>query len=139
MTEKNAELARRLVIGHKKDGRCRYDKAAKRELIEACLQPGVSVARMALQYGINANLLRTWIAAHERRGSQAATETKALAGMPAFVPVVAAPVTPRSNGLGLSAQLANGVRIDLREVAPDILPTVLAALNILPCSGSTRS
>jgi transposase len=139
MTEKNTELARRLVIGHKKDGRCCYDKAAKRELIEACLRPGVSVARMALQYGINANLLRTWIAAHQRRGSQVAIETKALAASPAFVPVVAAPITPRSSGLGLSAQLPNGVRIDLGEVAPDILPTVLTALNALPCSGSTRS
>jgi transposase len=30
-------------------------------MIEACLRPGVSVARVALKHGINANLLRTWI------------------------------------------------------------------------------
>jgi transposase-like protein len=40
------------------NGRCRYDPEAKRELVEACLQPGISVARMALEHGINANLLR---------------------------------------------------------------------------------
>jgi len=61
MTEKDTELSRCLVVGHKRDGRCCYDRQAKRELVEACMQPSVSVARMALQQGINANLLRTWI------------------------------------------------------------------------------
>jgi len=67
MTEKHAELSKRLVVGHKRDGRSCYDKEAKRELIEACLQPGVSIARMGLQHGINANLLRTWITRHRRQ------------------------------------------------------------------------
>ena len=31
------ELARRLIIGRKRDGRSVYDPGAKRELIEACL------------------------------------------------------------------------------------------------------
>ena len=43
--------------------RC-YDRQAKRELIEASLQPGVSVAKLALMHGINANLLRKWIGKH---------------------------------------------------------------------------
>ena len=30
-------------------------------LIEAALQPGVSVARLAQEHGVNANLLRKWI------------------------------------------------------------------------------
>jgi transposase len=48
-------------VGSKRDGRRRYDKQAKRELVQACLEPGVSVARMALEHGLNANLLRKWI------------------------------------------------------------------------------
>ncbi|MGZ8219137.1 transposase [Methylomagnum sp.] len=40
---------------------CRYDPEAKRELVEACLRPGVSVARVALAHGANANLLRKWM------------------------------------------------------------------------------
>jgi transposase len=67
MTEKHTELSKRLVVGHKRDGRSCYDQEAKRELIEACLRPGVSVARMALQHGINANLLRTWITRYRRQ------------------------------------------------------------------------
>jgi transposase len=54
MTERDTELSKRLVIGHKRDGRACYDKEAKRELIEACLRSGISVARVALVHGINA-------------------------------------------------------------------------------------
>ncbi len=34
MTENTTELSRPLVVGHKRDGRCRYDEEAKRELVE---------------------------------------------------------------------------------------------------------
>jgi len=36
-------------------------------LIEACFLPGVSVAKLALACGINANLLRTWMTKHQRQ------------------------------------------------------------------------
>ena len=62
MTEMNAELLARLVVGRKRDGRCTYDPLAKQALVGECLKPGVSVARVAMLYGLNANLLRTWIA-----------------------------------------------------------------------------
>ncbi|MBC7415298.1 MAG: transposase, partial [Herminiimonas sp.] len=35
-------------------------------LIEACLVPGVSISRMALKAGINANQLRKWIRSGQR-------------------------------------------------------------------------
>lgn len=44
MTEKEESLQERLVIGRKRDGRRQYDEAAKQELIQACLRPGVSIA-----------------------------------------------------------------------------------------------
>ena len=55
------EVMRRLVLGHDRGGRCRYDPQAKAELIQECMKPGVSVARIAMQHGINANLLRNCI------------------------------------------------------------------------------
>jgi transposase len=45
-----------------RNGRRRYDPASKQRLVEACLQPGVSLAGMALRHGVNANLLRNWVA-----------------------------------------------------------------------------
>lgn len=71
MQENDSELR---VIGRNKGGRCRYDKASKRALVEACLRPGVSIAGMALKAGVNANLLRKWIGQYllEREGSASA-------------------------------------------------------------------
>lgn len=62
-------------------GRCRYDPASKDRLVAACLEPGVSVSRLALEHGVNANLLRKWI---KKR-----TETQSLppSSSPAFIPV----------------------------------------------------
>ena len=67
MTEQIIELKQRLVVGRKRDGRNCYDPQAKRELIEACLQPGVSVAKLALTHGVNAKQLRTWMTKHQRQ------------------------------------------------------------------------
>ena len=75
------ELVGNLVRGRKSNGRRVYHPAAKRELVRRCLEPGVSVAGLALAHGINANLLRKWITlAERRRGSD---ET----GAPRLLPV----------------------------------------------------
>lgn len=58
MDDKDSELR---VVRHSRDGRRRYDEKGKRALVEAALRPGVSVARLAQEHGINANLLRKWI------------------------------------------------------------------------------
>ena len=43
----------------------RYHPAEfKAQLIALCLQPGASVAGVALEHGVNANLLRRWIRQH---------------------------------------------------------------------------
>jgi hypothetical protein len=61
MLDPRTELVPNLIRGHRKDGRCQYDKAAKRELVRRCLEPGVSLAGVALAHGLNANLLRKWV------------------------------------------------------------------------------
>ena len=61
MMESRTDLVPNLVRGHRRDGRCQYDKGAKRELVRRCLEPGVSLAGTALAHGINANLLRKWV------------------------------------------------------------------------------
>ena len=53
MTDDLEDLKRRLVIGHKRDGRSVYDEAAKSELVALCMQPGVSVSRLARECGVN--------------------------------------------------------------------------------------
>jgi len=74
------------VISVGRDGKRRFDKRDRQRLIEACLQPGVSVAGMALRARVNANLLHRWICEHEKtyRGEAATQGSRDAA---AFVPV----------------------------------------------------
>ena len=137
MTERPTELSKRLVVGHKRDGRSCYDQEAKRELIEACLRPGVSIARMGLQHGINANLLRTWITRYRRQRELMVGRPAAATGGSAFVPVVATIAQARQSELRLGAQLPNGIKLDLSAVGRDEVALLLRLLCELPCSGST--
>jgi transposase len=84
----DSKLKERLVAGFERDGRRRrFDPQAKRELVQACLQPGVSVARIALEHGLNANLLRKWISQYgPQAGCEVARDGEVAA--PAFIPVV---------------------------------------------------
>jgi transposase len=50
-----------LVARQKRDGRNLYEPSAKRKLVEACLEPGVSISGMALAHGLNTNVLRKWL------------------------------------------------------------------------------
>ena len=51
------DLARRLVVGRKRDRRGIYDPGAKRKLIELCQRPGTPAAKLARDVGVDANLL----------------------------------------------------------------------------------
>lgn len=89
MTEKHTESGTKLVTGYKRDGRCIYSKQGKRELAQACLRPGVSVAGMALRYGVNANLLRKWIRAYQEDGqSKFPMAPSAKPDTPRLLPVI---------------------------------------------------
>ena len=137
MTEQMTELKERLVVGRKRDGRNCYDPQAKRELIEASLQPGVSVAKLALVHGINANLLRKWIGKHQRQALVSGS-LPSSAAMPApFIPVVTVsaqrlPIVPPE----LAARLPNGVRLKWSGLPADQLAPILRLLSTLPCSES---
>lgn len=84
-------------------GRRRYTEEFKKQAIEACLQPGISIASVALANGLNANLLRRWVT--ERQESVAGTAILpaqhplgvAEPASPGLVPIkVAEPETPPS-------------------------------------------
>jgi transposase len=50
-----------------RDTRRKHDDTFKRELVERSLQPGASVAAIAQEGGVNANLLFNWRRLHIRR------------------------------------------------------------------------
>ncbi|MDT4328319.1 transposase [Methylomonas sp. MED-D] len=134
MKEHNTRLSRPLIVGHGRDGRCLYDPEAKRELVKVCLHSGTSVAKIALQYGINANLLRKWMGHYRETGHPNPNSPLTL---PAFVPVQSLSAEKPAES-ALSAELPNGVKLALQPVALSDLPVILKALAELPCFVSTQ-
>jgi transposase len=140
---RDEKLARRLVVRRGAGGNCTYDEGAKRELIELCQSGTVSVAKVALTYGINPNLLHNWIALHRKEGvgklSAPLRETLACAPT-SFIPVITTPIQqaagPRE--LRLDITLDNGIQADLRGLSRDDVLALLPALAGLPCSVSPR-
>ena len=76
------------VVGVLRNGRRRYDPASKRRLVEACLQPGVSLAGVAMQHGVNANLLRKWVVGQQRQQRNGVAVGAIDRATEVFVPVV---------------------------------------------------
>jgi transposase len=139
MAEQQKELTKLLVIVGGRDGRWRFDKASKQELVETCLQPGVSIAAMAQANGVNANLLHKWIREYRNRNAlpvgKRTVVIQSKAEEPAFVPVIEMKRPARLSSLGLCAELPNGIKLEFIGLASNELPTLLQTLSILPCSG----
>lgn len=142
--------ALRVTVVHP-SGRRGFDPVSKARLIERCLQPGASVARLALAHGVNANLLWKWIRQHRqsRKGPLPSSSTSA------FIPVVTAdrsvPMQSVSTGLAathdeerlaksertghlpspakVSASLPNGVKLTLECGDVDALTAIIGALG----------
>lgn len=120
------------------NGKRRFAPVEKERLIDAALEPGVSVARLALAHGVNANQLRNWVKLRQRRQAENALPVMASCARSAFVPVVAAapiarPPTPSarppSARVRLKASLPNGVRLELEDADTQVLSAMIEALG----------
>ena len=149
MSEGMEELARRLVVGRKSDGRSVYDETAKGELVAACGRPGASVSRLARECGINANQLSRWVREHSQRRQRAVAVSRAPREAFVAVPIEAAApmpmVMPTATNdsaaavrMWLQARLPNGVVVDLRECGLAQAGKVIEALGRVRCSDSTK-
>jgi transposase len=67
-------------------GRRRHDKDLKRQVLAECAVPGASVARVAMAYGLNANLVHKWRRLAVRRNGGDGQPRNEM-----FVPVTVAP------------------------------------------------
>ena len=117
MSDWISELGSRLVVGHKRDGRCVYNAQAKQELVLACRESGVSISKVARECGINANQLSAWIRRHERGSAKAVALVASAVQMtqPAFVSVaIEAPKQEAVVTVDLQARLASH-RLRLRR------------------------
>ena len=131
------------VVSVLRNGRRRYDPVSKQRLVEACRQPGASLAGLALRHGVNANLLRKWVAGQQRqrngvavgaidRATEVFVPVVELCGMadppePPAPPSVQHPVQPGKAarnadfpGPRLTVEMPNGVTLRLECSGQDV-------------------
>ena len=131
------------VVKVTSNGRRYYGRAGKARLVEACLEPGISVARLALEHGVNANQLRKWVSKYQE--CQSANGQPRAGDLPdpsAFVRVETSParavrhtggIAIRSAGLvpsaRLQASMPNGVSLTLEGCDAQLLVVMIDALG----------
>ena len=89
--------------------RRRHSAAFKAEAVRACMQPGVSIAWVALHYRLNANLLRRWVAEHETQVPDAITPANES------MPIQPAGFVPLQLNLADTAASTPDIVIDIRR------------------------
>jgi len=153
MSDDDQKLRVRLVG---RNGRRRYETTSKERLVAACLEPGVSVSRLALEHGINANLLRKWIKKDRAARSLPPSSPQAAAFIPVQLEGTAERVLSRQDSVAtvdlpatcdevggselketpalscltkVSASLPNGVKLALECGGVDALTAIIGALG----------
>lgn len=90
-----------------------YSPQFKTELLTACNQPGTSIAALALQHGMNANVLHRWLKEH-RRGTPLLSDG---ASTPAFIPIDLTVSQPVLGSDGQPSAPPPNIRIELQHHA----------------------
>ena len=91
-----------------------YTPEFKAELVRACQQPGASIAALAGQQGMNANVLHRWLKEHQRGGchqlanSYMPTIPQTPSPAPAFIALALPPVTPVHQEQEIKVELRKG-------------------------------
>jgi transposase len=138
MSEQLEDLARRLVVGHKSDGRKVFDETAKAELVALCTA-GTSVSRLARQFDVNANQLSRWI--REQRGEPravGASKPDAFVALPVVTTSPTGVVDDHAAAMAVQVWLPNGVVLELRGVGAQQALELFAMLGRMRCSVSTK-
>ena len=116
--------------GWRKQRRRRWTEDERRAMVLASMVPGASIAGVARQYGINANLLWNWRRKFAQSGSMLAVQSPKTAVD--FVPIemVAETAAPESLAGRMELNLSDGVRITVdARVDEQALIRVLCALK----------
>jgi transposase len=93
-----------------RNGKRVYLPDFKLGLVRRCLQPGVSVAAVALEHRVNANLLRKWIDKH--RGEVGAQTASVLVPVTIEAPKATLPVTTTAGAPASSLESCGAIHIE---------------------------
>lgn len=101
----------KLVKAPKRQSRRRHAEEFKRQVIAACLQPGISIAAVALANGLNANLLRRWV--KDPQGAPEAGDGAAIAAQQEVLrPSTLVPITVSSPAVEPAGEIKIAIHRD---------------------------
>ena len=126
-----------------------YTLQFKAQLVAACLQPGASVAALAREHDMNANVLHRWRREHERRLNLAASEAGVVDSLPEqpsanvvlAVPSVLAVPTDRisaQSNTGIVRSAPGFVPVNLRVPAAVAQSSMASDIRIECCHHGTQ-
>ena len=91
-----------------------YTPQFKAQLVAACQQPSISIAALATQHAMNANVLHRWLKEHQLSGRHQLLEPdqRVISHIPpqtpAFIPLTLPLVTPPPGGQEVKIELRKG-------------------------------
>jgi len=100
-----------------------YTRRFKAELVAAAKQPGASIAALALQQGMNANVLHRWLKEHKQDArhqfvdSSSPVESPVTSPVPAFIPIKLPTATTAHE------PTASEIKVELRKGAVSMIIT----------------
>jgi len=103
--------------------RRRFSAEFKREVVQACQQPGMSLSGVALRYGLNANMVRKWVVRERLGESMPAPAAK-------LVPVVIAPAsTTRESAAAIEIETAHGLVRIHGQIDANLMRVVIESMT----------
>lgn len=102
MANESTQSSKAVIKRRRADGRAVYEFESKLAIVRAATMPGASVAKVSLEHGVNANLVRKWIVKHGRQAADTAQPTATM--LPVVIdqaqPVAKATTPRRRDGAG---------------------------------------
>ena len=90
-----------------RQGNQHYDQAWKQHVVAAALEPGASLSRVAIDHGINSNLVRKWVRKHKDAQIEAVSPSLSAAFIPVRIEAAADNIVSRHNAQPLDLKVRN--------------------------------
>ena len=107
-------------------GRRWYTEAFKRQVVAECLQPDVSVTRIAVERGLNPNLVRKWMV-------KGLSESRVDLQMPALLAVERSDAEPMESGqtarVVIEVRVGQAVILVNEHARPEIVRALVQSLR----------
>lgn len=114
------------VVTGGRRGRPNYPIEFKRRLAVAACEPGVSVAKLALRYGLNTNMVFKWRREYRAGQFDTRSDAKAVWAQPLFLPVIAGPVAGKPNAMKATASVPVYIEIIRGQISVRVCGDVTA-------------